>query len=85
METRFRAKEQRQQDSIEEVMKFVKEKLYTADMKTTTSLNNMQSLLNTNDKMATSKFETMKIDVFARLASVSERLIDKYWTESETK
>lgn len=53
METRFRAKEQRQQDSIEEVMKFVKNKLHTADSKTTTSLNNMHSLINLNDKMAT--------------------------------
>ena len=64
LEDRFTKKEQRQKQSIDEVMAFVRDKLNATQAKTIGSLDNLSSLVDSNYKLLFTKIETLEHDTF---------------------
>ena len=55
-------KEKRHADSIEEVMNFVRDKIYKQSMKADSTMNTLQQVIESNHKLLNADFESMNID-----------------------
>lgn len=82
---RLYKKEQRQKESIDEVINFIKEKLSVQEKKTVGSLDNMNMLVESNISLLKTKLETLELDQNKKIADMYKSIRVNYWSADRTK